>query len=182
MSNAHPKRAPAVLFGLLASAAVSCKLPTATPEILPDAGRASAAAEPASMPAPPVVPSDAMSGEDAGAPMSTAPAVPRRPQPSAAMSTPNTDAGSAPDAQPLDEISCSFELSACLTADPLGYAECWRKSAAHCPVFAAASNPLLSGDGGSPPSEACVMQQAECLMRSPERVSECNAQLQTCTL
>lgn len=81
--------------------------------------------------------------------------------------------------QSVDDVTCAFDYSACLLLDPLSYAECTRMSAERCGLFGGKSG--TAADGGAQPSEACVLEEAECIMNNPADVVTCTAMLNACT-
>ena len=96
---------------------------------------------------------------------------------------PTLDAGNSPsddamteDAAQVDDITCAFELSACIILDPLNFEACVRTNMERCK--------LLAADGGVPasPSPACSMQTAQCIMEHPNKAQECLDMQKNCTL
>lgn len=94
---------------------------------------------------------------------------------------PARDAAADPESS-IDDTECAFEFSACLLANPLGYAECARTNAEHCDLLGASGMPTTAADGGVQPSAACSLQVADCIMRMPAQAQACMDMLATCTL
>lgn len=186
---------------LVLSALASCtfsRAPIAGPAIVePDAGQVGPVAPPSAEPAsrvpvqsaePSVAPPSAAtaaadSGGAAGSVLMPAAAGMAAPLPAAPPATViEQDAGApapALDAGPmLDDPTCAFELSACLLANPLGYAECTRANAEHCALVM----DMPAADGGTQPSPTCAFEAASCLMRNPLQPDVCMAQLEKCML
>ena len=105
--------------------------------------------------------------------------------PPAPLPAPANDAGAAlaRDAssdgaqQAAEDFACALEFATCLLADPLSYAECARMNADHCDLL---NSPAPVPDGGSQVSPTCGLLAADCIMRHPEKASECVTMLQAC--
>jgi hypothetical protein len=97
----------------------------------------------------------------------------------AGMQQPAGDAGD--DArEPVDPVTCAFDYSLCLLFDPLNYDGCTQMSAEQCDLFGTPGG--TSSDAGTEPSEACVLEEAACIMNDPADFAACEDMLATCTL
>lgn len=188
-----PKPRPSAWLccALLAFDLGGCTFSSRQPEALgPEPAGADAAAEGGARDASPVQEDAAVSGsagapamQSAGSTATPAPAPDAGGSGSSGSSAPTPDAGTPPsddassdDAAPVDDITCAFELSACIILDPLNFEACFRMNMERCK--------LLAADGGIPksPSPACSMQTAQCIMQHPDKAQECLDMQESCML